>query len=357
MRRSATAPAPARPVAPPIPAGMGARLARLAEQEAVFAYLLLLPAAAILAVFLAYPFCYGIWLSLNTGSPGEVLRFVGLGNYARLWDDEIFHLVVRNSLVYTVSTEVLKVAFGLAVAHLLNRSFRGRTVVRAALLLPWIVPTVLSTLAWSWILDPTFGILDWTLLHLGIVKTPPNWLFTLPLPMVALVTVNVWRGVPFFALSFLGGLQAIPVELYEAAQLDGAAAWARFRYVTLPLLRPVILTVLLLSTIVTLADFQLIYLLTGGGPFNQTQVFSTYAYKVGLASGNVGLSRSAARFGRNRRAFACGFLPMRRAFTCRYPVQNQLRTYLGAAVSLSMFPFLSGLVFGVIVLIRRERQT
>lgn len=317
MRRSAIAPAASRRAAdPPLP--WQARLARLPEHEAVFAYLLLLPAAAILVTFLVYPFCYGIWLSLNTGNPGEALRFVGFGNYARLWDDEIFHLVVRNSLTYTISTEVLKVALGLVVAHLLNRAFRGRTLVRAALLLPWIVPTVLSTLAWSWMFDPTFGIIDWTLLHLGIVKTPPNWLFTLPLPMIALISVNVWRGVPFFALSFLGGLQAIPAELYEAAQLDGAPAWARFRYVTLPLLRPVILTVLLLSTIVTLADFQLIYLLTGGGPFNQTQVFSTYAYKVGLASGNVGL---------------------------------------GAAVSLSMFPLLSGLVLGVIVLIRRERHT
>ncbi|MBN8908933.1 MAG: sugar ABC transporter permease, partial [Rhodospirillales bacterium] len=230
--------------------------------------------------------------------------------------DDIFHLVVRNALVYTLVSEVFKLALGLLIAHLLVRTFRLRGVVRALLLLPWIVPTVLSALAWSWIYDPTFGVLNWSLKHFGLVAEPPNWRFASPWPMISLIIVNVWRGTPFFALSFLGAMQGIPAELYEAAQLDGAGAWKRLLHVTLPMLRPVALTVTLLTTIVTFADFQLVHILTGGGPANQTQVFSTYAYQVGLAGGDIGR---------------------------------------GAAVSLSMFPILSALAFSVILLIRRDK--
>lgn len=311
MARSIARPNPARPViGRPL-------LRRLAESEAGFAYLLLIPAALNLLIFLAYPFVYGIWLSFNRVRPGEPPVFVGFANFTRLLRDDIFHLVVRNALVYTVTSEILKLVLGLIIAHLLRRTFRLRGVVRALLLLPWIVPTVLSALAWSWIYDPTFGVLNWSLKNFGLVAEPPNWRFAAPWPMISLIIVNVWRGTPFFALSFLGALQSIPGELYEAAHLDGATAWQRLTRITLPLLRPVALTVLLLTTIVTFADFQLIHILTGGGPANQTQVFSTYAYQVGLAGGDIGR---------------------------------------GAAVSLSMFPVLSALAFSVILLIRRDKS-
>lgn len=286
---------------------------RLPDSEAGFAYLLLIPAAASLIAFLAYPFAYGVWLSLNRVTPGETPVFVGLANFSHLARDEVFHRVVRNALAYTASAEVAKIVAGLVVAHLLRRTFRFRTVVRALLLLPWIVPTVLSALAWSWILDPTFGILDWTLLRLGIGDAPVNWLYDLP--MLSLISVNIWRGTPFFALAFLGAMQTIPRDLYEAAHLDGARGWARFWGITLPLMRPVMLTVVLLSTIVTFADFQLIHVLTGGGPANQTQVFSTYAYQLGILGGDLGL---------------------------------------GAATSLAMFPVLSALAFSILILVRRD---
>jgi len=288
---------------------------RLFEREAVFAYLLLAPAAITLLAFMVYPFCYGLWLSLNQVRPGQPMTFVGLGNFQRLLSDDVFRRVIRNTLTYALSAEAGKLALGLVIAHLLNRHFRFRTPVRALLLLPWIVPTVLSALAWSWIFDPRFGVLNWTLLQLGLIREPIVWLYTPPLPMLSVIGVNIWRSTPFAALAFLGAMQAIPSELYEAARMDGARAWQQFRYVTLPMLRPVILTVMLLSTIVTFADFQIIFILTGGGPNNQTQVFSTYAYNVGLRSGELGL---------------------------------------GAAASLTMFPILSVLTLIILTLVRRD---
>ena len=180
---------------------------------------------------------------------------------------------------------------GLWLALLLNRHFRGKAFVRAFILLPFIIPTVLSTFAWKWMFDPTFSVLNWVLFQIGLITGRINWLGDPDLAIISVMIVNVWRGVPFFAITLLAGLQTISPELHEAAAIDGARAWNRFRHVTWPLLLPVTMVVVLFSVIQTFADFQLVYVLTGGGPANATHLFATYAYQIGVGTGLLSRGR------------------------------------------------------------------
>ena len=258
---------------------------RLLEDERWLALLLLLPTVVLLGLFIAYPFVKGIMLSVTDTRVGVPGHFVGLKNFEDVWNDSIFRVAVWNTCLYTVVTTVFKLALGLWLAVLLNRNFRGKTLTRAFILLPFIIPTVLSTLAWKWMFDPTFSVINWVLFHVGIIDSRINWLGEPGLAMISVIIVNVWRGVPFYAITLLAGLQSISPELHEAAAIDGARAWQRFRHVTWPLLLPVTLVVVLFSVIQTFADFQLVYVLTGGGPANATQLFATYAYQIGIGTG------------------------------------------------------------------------
>ncbi len=259
--------------------------ASLLDNERWLAFFLLAPTAVLLGLFIAYPFFEGIWLSLtNTrvGVPGE---FVGLRNFEKVWNDSIFRTAVWNTVWYTFITTVVKLALGLWLAQLLNRHFKGKAFIRAFVLLPFIIPTVLSTFAWKWMFDPTFSVLNWMFFRLGIISTRINWLGDPDLAFFSIIVVNVWRGVPFYAISLLAGLQTINPELQEAAAIDGANAWQRFRHITWPLLLPVTMVVTLFSVVQTFADFQLVYVLTGGGPANATHLFATYAYQIGVGTG------------------------------------------------------------------------
>jgi multiple sugar transport system permease protein len=267
-------------------------ITRLLEDERKLALCLMLPTIVLLGLFIAYPFVKGIELSVTDTTVGVPGKFVGLANFEKVWNDDIFRLSVWNTCVYTFVTTVFKLALGLWLALLLNRDFRGKAFMRAFILLPFIIPTVLSTFAWKWMFDPTFSVLNWMLFHLGIIHSRINWLGDPTLAMISVIIVNVWRGVPFYAISLLAGLQTISPELHEAAAIDGARAWARFRHVTWPLLLPVTLVIVLFSVIQTFADFQLVYVLTGGGPANATQLFATYAYQLGIGTGL--LSQGAA---------------------------------------------------------------
>jgi multiple sugar transport system permease protein len=202
---------------------------------------------------------------------------------------------VLNTFVYTAVATVLKMVGGLGLALVMNQDFRFKNLTRALLLLPFIVPTVLSTIAWQWIFDPAFSVVNWTLIATGLIDPPgPSWLGNPHLAMGSLILVNVWRGLPFYAITLLAGLQTISPELYEAATIDGASAWGRFRYVTLPLMKPIIFIVTMFSVIFTFADFQLIYVLTHGGPANATQVFATYAFDVAMLGGQFGQGAAIA---------------------------------------------------------------
>ncbi len=259
--------------------------ASLLDNERWLAFFLLVPTAVLLGLFIAYPFYEGIWLSLTNTRVGVPGDFVGLRNFEKVWNDSIFRTAVWNTVWYTFITTVVKLVLGLWLAQLLNRHFKGKAFIRAFVLLPFIIPTVLSTFAWKWMFDPTFSVLNWMFYNLGIISTRINWLGDPDLAFFSIIVVNVWRGVPFYAISLLAGLQTINPELQEAAAIDGANAWQRFRHITWPLLLPVTMVVTLFSVVQTFADFQLVYVLTGGGPANATHLFATYAYQIGVGTG------------------------------------------------------------------------
>jgi multiple sugar transport system permease protein len=288
----------------------------LSSSEARFGYLLLAPTLAMLGVFLAWPFLFGIWLSLTSAELQNPGHFIGLANFKfEFAVDRPFLQAFTNTFLYTGVTTVFKLGLGMVMALLLNQVFPLQRFARAALLLPWIIPTVLSTLAWKWMFDPTFSVVNWAAVHLHLVGYPgPNWFGSTKTALTALMIVNIWRGMPFYGISFLAGLQTIPADLYEAARVDGASRWQQFLHITVPRLRPVLLVVLMLSTILTFADFQVPFILTNGSPFNSTHVLATWAYQWGVPGGEIGL---------------------------------------GAAVSVVLFPLLAVLVAGTLLLIRR----
>jgi multiple sugar transport system permease protein len=275
-------------------AGRRASLRRWTERESVFSWLMIIPPVLFLIALVGYPFVWGIWLSLENRPVAQPGTFVGLANFIADWHDPVFWQITKNTFVYTISATILKMIGGLGLALVMNQEFRCKNLIRALLLLPFIVPTVLSTISWMWILDPAFSVINWFLIHLGIANPGPSWLGNPYWAMASLIVVNTWRGLPFYAITLLAGLQTIPPELYEAATIDGASGWARFRYVTLPLLKPVIFIVTMFSVIFTFADFQLVYVLTRGGPANATHLFATYAFDVAMGGGQLGLGASIA---------------------------------------------------------------
>ena len=276
------------------PARRTATLAGWLDRQSMFSWLMMAPPLLFLAALVGYPFCYGILLSLQDRPVAHAGTFVGLKNFATNLHDPLFWRVALNTFVYTAVATLLKMVGGLALALAMNQQFPLKNLVRALMLLPFIVPTVLSTVAWMWILDPAFSVLNWLLVLVGIPKPGPSWLGNPLLAMVSIIVINTWRGLPFYGITLLAGLQTVPPELYEAATIDGAGSWQRFRYVTLPLLQPIILIVTLFSVIFTFADFQLVYVLTHGGPQNATQLFATYAFDIAMGAGQLGLGASIA---------------------------------------------------------------
>ena len=263
------------------------KLGSLGQRETLLAYLFLLPGVLILLLFMAYPFFLGIWLSLTDKLVGfSDYNYVGLANYRWFWSDTIFRQTVINTFIYGFVTVPFKLFFGLGLALLLNERFHFSRVLRAGLLLPWIVPTAISSLAWLMLFDGVLSPISWILKDWGVVGSNINFLGDSWNARASLCLANIWRGIPFFAVSILAGLQAVPTDLHEAAALDGASSWERFLSVTLPVIRNIMLITTLFSIIWTFSDFQLIYVLTKGGPANSTHVFGTYSYQ-NMAVGDI----------------------------------------------------------------------
>lgn len=272
------------------------RLNRMLESEKLLATALLAPGVAILLLFIAYPFVMALWFSLTSIRVGDAGQFVGLANFTKAWNDTVFRTAFGNTVFYTFWATVFKLALGMWLALLLNRHFRFKRIVRASMLLPFIVPTVLSAFAWRWMFDPTFSVMNWLLYHGGLITDRLPFLSSGDWAMWCAVVVNTWRGMPFFAITLLAGLQTINPDLHEAAALDGANGWRRFWHVTWPLLKPVTVVVVVFSVIQTFADFQLIYVLTGGGPANSTHLLATYAYQLGVGAGLLGEGAAISLF-------------------------------------------------------------
>jgi multiple sugar transport system permease protein len=269
---------------------------RFVKSDALTGYGLISPAVFLMLVLLAYPFVLAVYISLSDRLLGEPGTFFWFGNFLKLLQDTFFRQTVWNSFIYTISTVTLKLVLGLILALLLNQEFSHRNLVRGALLLPWIVPTSLSVLTWLWMFDSLFSVINYLLLGLGILSKKIPWLGDPFWAMISVIIVNTWRGLPFFAVSILAGLMVIPRELYEAAEVDGAPEFSQFWRITLPLLQPVIAVVVLFSTIWTFADFQIVYILTHGGPLNATQIFATMAYDVALVAGRIGEGAAISLF-------------------------------------------------------------
>ena len=246
------------------------------------------PAAAFLLVFLAYPLGLGFWLGMTDATIGQPGRFVGFANFISLAHDQIFWLSVFNTTFYTVVASALKFGLGLYLALLLNRRLPMKSLIRAVVLLPFVTPTVLSAIAFWWIYDPQFSIISWSLIKLGLIHQYIDFLGQPWNARWSVIFANVWRGIPFVAITLLAGLQTISPSLYEAATLDGAGPWQRFRFVTLPMLSPIIAVVMTFSVLLTFTDFQLIYAITRGGPMNATQLMATLSFQRAITGGNLG---------------------------------------------------------------------
>lgn len=273
----------------PVPAVGNGWLTRLFDWKPFLAAICLLPAVALLLVFLSYPMGLGVWLAFTDTKIGRAGHYIGFENFVSLFDDPIFWLVVGNTLFYTALATVLKFALGLWLALLLNEHIPFKSLVRAIVLVPWIVPTVLSAMAFWWIYDPQFSIVSYFLKDvMGWRTTNIDFLGSPWSARISLIAANVWRGIPFVAISLLAGLQTISPSLYEAAMLDGATSWQRFRHVTMPLLMPVLSIVLTFSVIFTFTDFQLVYAITRGGPNNATHLMATLAFQRGIPGGQLG---------------------------------------------------------------------
>ncbi len=282
-----------------VAAGDGVASRSLAERlgrDTPIAYTLIAPAFFLLLFLVAYPFVLSLWFSLSDARVGETGNWVGLDNFRRLLASDIFRQTLQNSIVFTAAALGAKTIFGMALALLLFRIGRFKRLIRGAVLLPFIVPTALSTLVWWWMFEPLYSVVNWTLKALHVVNRDIPWLPDPYLAMFTVVLVNTWRGLPFFAITILAGLVAIPKEMYEAAESDGAGPAARFWHITLPLLKPVLAVVILFSAIFTLADFNIVYVLTKGGPINMTHLFATYSFQLGLQSGQIGQGAAVSLF-------------------------------------------------------------
>ncbi|CAH1663632.1 Carbohydrate ABC transporter membrane protein 1 (CUT1 family) [Hyphomicrobiales bacterium] len=269
-------------------AGRPARLFDLSQGRNVLGLLFMLPAAVFLLVFLTYPLGLGVWLAFTDTRIGRAGVFIGLENYISLWGDHVFWLSVFNTVLYTVGASILKFGLGLWLALILNEHLPFKAFFRAIVLLPWVVPTVLSAIAFWWIFDAQFSIISWLLIKIGLIDTPINFLGDSTNARASVIAANVWRGIPFVAISLLAGLQTIPQSLHEAATLDGASGWQRFRNITLPMLTPIIAVVMTFSVLFTFTDFQLIYVLTRGGPLNATHLMATLSFQRAIPGGQLG---------------------------------------------------------------------
>jgi multiple sugar transport system permease protein len=295
---------------------LSGRVREWLDRERLLGPLFVAPALLLLLVLVAYPFCMAVYLALSNAFIGRPSHLVGLSNFLNLWQSDAFRQTFQNAFVFTGASVACKLVLGISLALLLNQQLWFKRVIRGSVLLPWVIPTALSTLGWTWMFNSLYSVVNWTGIALGIMTPPgPNWLGQKYYAMAAVVIVNVWRGLPFFAITLLAGLVSIPKELYEAAEADGAGPIARFWYVTLPLLKPVLAIVVLFSTIFTFSDFNIVFVLTHGGPINSTHLFATLARQIGLESGRIGE---------------------------------------GAAISLYLFPVLAFVVYAQLKFVRRE---
>jgi multiple sugar transport system permease protein len=270
----------------------GATLHRVLRQRTTTAVLMCLPLIAIVSCLIIYPAFYSIYLSMLNKAQ---TKFIGLGNFIFLLGRDTFWMVAEQSAIFALTAVFFKALIGLITAHLVNNlPTKGQRKWRGMLLVPWVIPLALSTLSWWWLFDPTHSAFNWLIEQFGGQEVP--WLSDPYWARFSVILVNVWYGAPFFLIMYLAALKSVPGELYEAAEIDGASAWQRFLHITLPMMRNIIAITVLFSLIVTFANFDIVRIMTAGGPRNMTHMFATYAFKLGIESGDIPLGSSVSLF-------------------------------------------------------------
>ncbi|CAN5847162.1 sugar ABC transporter permease [soil metagenome] len=267
-------------------------LQKLMQRRSTIAFLMALPLILLILMLVAYPAGYAVYLAtLNKG----MTRFVGLGNFEFLFGRDTFWMVVYQSCLFAITAVIFKALIGFVVAHFVhNIPSKGQRKWRGMLLVPWVIPPAMSTLAWLWLFDPSYSAFNWLLAGMGI--DPVSWLGETGWARFSVILVNVWIGAPFFLIMYLAALKSVPEQLYEAASIDGANWWQRIWYVTLPMMRNIIAITALFSLIVTFANFDIVRILTKGDPLNTTHIFGTWAFRVGIESGDIPLGASVSLF-------------------------------------------------------------
>jgi len=265
---------------------------RLPHRRSTVALLMCSPLFLLIAGLVVYPACYAIYLAMLNR---RMTQFVGLGNFAYLLKRDTFQLVIFQSTLFAVSAVVLKSFLGFVLAHLMHNIPSGRQRLwRGLLLVPWVIPLALSTLGWWWLFDPSYSAFNYLLHALGLASVP--WLGVAWPARLCMITVNVWFGTAFFMIMYLAALKSVPEQLYEAAAIDGASTFQKMFFVTIPMIRNVISVTVLYSLIVTFANFDIVRILTNGGPESKTHVFATYAFQIGIQSGDIPLGASVSLF-------------------------------------------------------------
>ncbi|MDA9421537.1 MULTISPECIES: carbohydrate ABC transporter permease [Bradyrhizobium] len=262
------------------------------KHKSTVAFLMTLPLIVLIAVLVLYPAVYSLHLATLSKS---MTKFVGLGNFQFLFKRETFWLVVEQSCIFAITAVIFKALIGFIVAHFVhNIPAKGQRKWRGMLLVPWVIPPAMSTLAWLWLFDPSYSAFNYTLSFLNIGPVP--WLGEASWARFSVILVNIWIGAPFFMIMYLAALKSVPDQLYEAAAIDGANWWQRIWYVTLPMMRNIIAITTLFSLIVTFANFDIVRILTAGGPLDQTHIFATWAFKVGIEGSDIPLGASVSLF-------------------------------------------------------------
>ena len=268
------------------------RWRRALEDRRVLAPLLIAPAVIFIVLVVGIPFGWAIYLSMTDAIGGSLTgNWVGFDNFTNLWSDDHFQKALRNTLIFTFASQAIVLVGAAVLSHYLIRDFRGKWFIRFLIILPWAAPVALGTIGWLWMFDSLFSVINWTLGHgLGVVDTadPPQWLGRANLALLAVIMVHAWRTLPFAIIIFLAGLASIPSEVDDAAKIDGATGIKKLFYVTLPLQLPIALVALLFGIVFTASDFAVVYVLTQGGPFNSTQMLTTWSFQIGINSGSLG---------------------------------------------------------------------
>ena len=276
---------------------LGDRIQRLLLKDRTLGYLFLFPAILVIVGLVAYPFASAIVMTFQAKTAGAPGRFIGLDNYRELLQSEQFLRTVINTVVYTAVGVGIKFLLGLSMALVLNQERFCNNLFRSFLLIPWAIPTVMSALNWRWIFDDASGLINNVLVRLNLIDETISWLSNPHLAMLSVIVVVIWQGTPFFTMSFLAGLQAIPKELYEAAEIDGASVLQQFSHITLPRLQPIFITAVILSAILTSSGIQFVLILTNGGPSDRTMIFPVLAYNLALGGAQrLGMGATVSLF-------------------------------------------------------------